>query len=567
MSAHWVAKALVAAAGIVALGSSSLAAQRGAPGSVTVGAANGAVTVSWTGIKDPDIVYRVVRGPDPRTPGDDLTNPLAFDVTSFVDATGAPGITYFYAVIAVYPDGSQRASVPTQFLVPNNAPTVTKAVNPAPLTAAPPLVTVQAPVASTRQVAVAPAAPTVATQRTRPAPTGIIPPVANPTGFVASQGRQGIVSLTWQPVPGAAFYQLWGSGLPNTGIQVSAVPAPGQVQISQNVTGLPAPGMHAWMVGAYFLPGPVSTAASAFTTTALWLVSSTAGPVPPNLVSPTLPITQVDRDYGAYNDSKGRQIGTTFIPSGPVPGTIQACPITPMFYYDGARPPVPAAPWDTLAGNAGPLVKYPIVNGGVHFRAPIIPGLPVVAPTPAPSGSGSAPYNAWVYLTNCRGEYSKALPFRIYSTALAITAASPPAGVIAGQTMQVSGTGLAGVPDSASQKVMFHFEFLTKTPPSSGGGSNRKRFVDVPAPVVGYPDERGLSVSVPSTDLLPVAASQVTVGNQVITIPAHVGFWPTAWRLLAVDVYVLRNGQRTASVPIRYCTTTVRIATPGYCWF
>ena len=105
------------------------------------------------------------------------------------------------------------------------------------------------------------------------APPAQITPV-NPLRFSAMQTGDGMVSLSWMPVPGVAFYQVWGPGLPNTGVSVSS-------GTSQVATGVPR-GTQTWTVGSYY-PGNVSTPASQFTTTQLLVTSGTyaGGPTPP----------------------------------------------------------------------------------------------------------------------------------------------------------------------------------------------------------------------------------------------------------------------------------------------
>jgi hypothetical protein len=106
------------------------------------------------------------------------------------------------------------------------------------------------------------------------APAAQITPV-NPLRFSAMQTGDGMVSLSWMPVPGVAFYQVWGPGLPNTGVSVSS-------GTNQVATGVPR-GTQTWTVGSYY-PGNVSTPASQFTTTQLLVTSGTyaGGAAPPS---------------------------------------------------------------------------------------------------------------------------------------------------------------------------------------------------------------------------------------------------------------------------------------------
>jgi hypothetical protein len=101
------------------------------------------------------------------------------------------------------------------------------------------------------------------------------PQPVNPSGFVAAQTGNGAVTLSWQPVPGVAYYEVWGAGLPNTGATVSS-------GTTLALTGVPS-GLQTWTVGSYYTPGPVSTIASAFTKTQLQVTASVAaGPSPPS---------------------------------------------------------------------------------------------------------------------------------------------------------------------------------------------------------------------------------------------------------------------------------------------
>ena len=151
--------------------------------------------------------------------------------------------------------------------------TVTPAAG-SPATVTPPA-TVTAPPSAVAQgrvpvvgspIAVAP------TQGRTPSQAAIVP--MNPKRFSAMQTGDGSVTLSWEPVPGVAFYQLWGAGLPNTGVTVAF----GSVS---TVTGVPA-GLQTWTVGSYYMPGLVSTPASDFTKTQLQITASVAaGPSPP----------------------------------------------------------------------------------------------------------------------------------------------------------------------------------------------------------------------------------------------------------------------------------------------
>lgn len=96
------------------LGAAPLMAQLPAPANVTATAMKGYILVSWRGVRDATVSYRVLRGPDAVKPGQDLTKPLPADASSYNDALPAMG-TVYYTVVAVYPDGSLGASAPVAF--------------------------------------------------------------------------------------------------------------------------------------------------------------------------------------------------------------------------------------------------------------------------------------------------------------------------------------------------------------------------------------------------------------------------------------------------------------------
>ena len=81
------------------------------------------------------------------------------------------------------------------------------------------------------------------------------------------------VKLEWSIVPMASFYMLWGPGLPNTGVRLDntvsmfaeAHQTSYQVQSGNSSNVEFEWGLNTWTIGAFFLPGPVSTAAASFT--------------------------------------------------------------------------------------------------------------------------------------------------------------------------------------------------------------------------------------------------------------------------------------------------------------
>lgn len=108
-----------------------------------------------------------------------------------------------------------------------------------------------------------------------------VAPPANPSAFTATQlaGRQ--VKFSWQQVSEASYYILMGTGLPSGGTRVTLAPGGyGSTQagyiplVTFTANSIPT-GSGVWQVGAFFEPGPVSSAVSAFTKVALTVVEPT----------------------------------------------------------------------------------------------------------------------------------------------------------------------------------------------------------------------------------------------------------------------------------------------------
>jgi microsomal dipeptidase-like Zn-dependent dipeptidase len=94
------------------------------------------------------------------------------------------------------------------------------------------------------------------------------PPVMNPAGLKAAQTDTGTVELSWQPVSDASYYVVFGPGAEGgkrvdatTLFVASAVPA----------------GSQEWAVASYYEPGPVSSAAAAFSRVQLTLTDMLSG--------------------------------------------------------------------------------------------------------------------------------------------------------------------------------------------------------------------------------------------------------------------------------------------------
>ncbi len=158
---------------------------------------------------------------------------------------------------------------------PQLAPPSTPPVGGAPGASAPPAATTPGTVPSGQPPVVG--NPIAVLPGTGRRPGQVVPAIVpvNPRNFTAVQTGPGAVTLSWEAVPGVAWYQVWGAGLPNTGVTVSS-------GTTAAVAGVKR-GTQSWTVGSFYTPGPVSTAASAFTKTSLLMTESVAtGPPPPS---------------------------------------------------------------------------------------------------------------------------------------------------------------------------------------------------------------------------------------------------------------------------------------------
>lgn len=376
-----------------------------------------------------------------------------------------------------------------------------------------------------------------------------------PGSFTAKQTGAGTVQLSWASVPGASSYKLSGAGIPSAGIQIT--------DTTHTVTGLSGPGMYSWRLSAsgapITLPGQ-SQAQSA------WVTGTTSGLSAPTLPSPSFYLISFNIDEGARNDQQGRVAKTSLsLPASPSGNQNPCdCPYTPMFLYDNARAPVPAAGWYfTSSGDVQPdtdpaCAKYTILFGNtLYLRAPTFPGLTYVRP-PA--------YNTWVFVVNCRGEYSNARQFRVYPTDFELGYADAIAysggqwvtlnGYVGGTQLNLHGTGFAGLAPN-DQTVFFHFE-LGKTNASGTGLDLTTRDI---AAAPAFPqstdpahpdvmDERQINVLVPSLEGAGYGKNDGYV-------------------LLKSTVYVKKGYQTSAALPVRVCSTSASAATiagNGPCW-
>jgi hypothetical protein len=257
----------------------------------------------------------------------------------------------------------------------------------------------------------------------------------------------------------------------------------------------------------------------------------------PNLPAPAFRISwspsgdTTSINEGAQNDRLGR----TLMLADAVRSNPSQCPYRVVFHWDGIQPDVDAGPWYTdAAPTATTDQKYPIINSAVYFRAPVIGNANFKFVTPPD-------YNSYVYVRNCRDEYSNALKFRIWPTTFQVTSVNPRDGFIAGQVVWLLGTGLAGAYQT-DQKVMFSFKLMRLN--ASG---QREEFVrEFEAAQWGQWDERAATVYAPS-----LAGAGYTQDNTAI---------------VEASVYVVRGLVRTPPVPVRYCATTQLISSAGSCW-
>lgn len=228
-------------------------------------------------------VVAVAGGPAPTTTSPPRTPPSQPPYQPPASTPPAPAAG---APVATAPSSSPPATIAT------TVPTTVAQTTPPPAssppaggatTSAPPTLTT-AP-GSTSGATLGGGSPTGLSSAAPPAPTPV-----NPTSFVAKQVREDGVELTWNAAPGAAYYMLWGAGLPNTGVRVDST--------RQVVGGVPA-GSQTWTVGSYYLPGPVTTSASAFTKATLTVNAVCSGPGTPPGQAPSDVDTVAGRLYTA----------------------------------------------------------------------------------------------------------------------------------------------------------------------------------------------------------------------------------------------------------------------------
>jgi len=92
------------------------------------------------------------------------------------------------------------------------------------------------------------------------------PEPANPTGFAAKQTGEGAAQLSWQAVPNASYYTLWGPGAPTEGMRVDGT--------STNLSGLGA-GAKEWSITTRYDPAGVLLPQSSWPKAQLNMISMT----------------------------------------------------------------------------------------------------------------------------------------------------------------------------------------------------------------------------------------------------------------------------------------------------
>jgi len=85
------------------------------PTGITFSGSGTSVTVAWTASLGA-AAYRILRSLSPTTAGTDITKPVA--TTSVADLYLSLGTTYYYQVVALYPDGRQAASTTAVYSTP-----------------------------------------------------------------------------------------------------------------------------------------------------------------------------------------------------------------------------------------------------------------------------------------------------------------------------------------------------------------------------------------------------------------------------------------------------------------
>jgi hypothetical protein len=274
-------------------------------------------------------------------------------------------------------------------------------------------------------------------------------------------------------------------------------------------------------------------------------LSIVSTPPAPRLPTPTFTISDLSRSSGARTDEQTMTVKTSIAVSNT---EWQACPLTPMFAFGPPGVQVAAAPYYTnVDSTKPPAAKYTHFNGKLYFRPPWVPddAFPNALPTP-----GTAT-NSHIFVVNCRGEVSNALPFRLEPNKFQLLRVSKD-GFIGGEQIKFYGTGLQPMKScgnqwcAPTQKVMMVFK-LGKTNAAGTGLDVIER--EFEAPLWSSPHglgERDVEVFAPSL--------------------AGAGYTNAQWVILESKAYVLKDGLRSNYLPVRYCSSSESAARPGACW-
>jgi len=305
--------------------------------------------------------------------------------------------------------------------------------------------------------------------------------------------------------------------------------------------------MQTWRVSASFPGGAIGNPSGPPATQSLWVKGTSGGFVQPTLPAPSFQLTGFNVDEGARNDQQGR-VATTSLPLNENP---RDCPYTPMFFYDAAQAPVPAAGFYVdQAGQVQPdtdpaWAKYTILsNGHLYFRAPTFPALRYVTPPT---------YNSWVFVLNCRNEYSNAVRFRVYPTDLQLMSVTP-GGFIGGQQVNLFGTGFAGITPN-DQKVFFHVRLGRNNATNTALDYTTREIEAAPA----FASQSSSPQVLDSRQINVLAPSLEGLGYG----------YTSGYVLVESSVYVTRGLAHTVSLPVRICSSTAtaaKIAGTGPCW-
>jgi hypothetical protein len=165
-----------------------------------------------------------------------------------------------------------------------------------------------------------------------------------------------------------------------------------------------------------------------------------------------------------------------------------------------------------------------VIGKAVYFRNPVIPAQVLVK---------HPQVNARLYLVNCRNEYSNALDYTIEPpepTTLQLASYFPEK-ITPGVKVLINGYALAKW-DNSSQTVFFHFK-LGKTNAAGTGLDVAER--EVAAQYVGTSDSYGANVFAPALEGLG---------------------YDRQWVILDASLYVVKDGLRSNSLPIKYCSSS-----------